>query len=101
MEEYKLKVYKLLTKVPKGKVVTYGQVAKFLGMKSPRLVGRILHFNKDPKNIPCHRVVFADGKLSSNYAFGGMRKQKEKLSKEGVLFIHNKVNLEKHLLSLI
>lgn len=44
--------------------------------------------------IPCHGVVFADGSLSKNYAFGGLKKQKEKLEKEGVIFKGNKVNLK-------
>ncbi len=89
--EIKNKVYALVAKIPKGKVMTYGQIAKILKIKSPRLVGRILHQNKDPKNIPCHRVVFADGSLSKNYAFGGMKKQKEILMKEGIKFKNNKV----------
>lgn len=79
----------IVSKIPKGKVMTYGQIAKKLKI-SPRLVGRVLHENKDPENIPCYRVIFSDGSLSKNYAFGGMKKQKKKLIKEGVKFLNNK-----------
>lgn len=99
-------VYHLLSLIPKGKVLTYGQINQFLGIGSSRLVGHILHQNKDPK-IPCYKVVFADGSLSKNYAFGGIKKQKEFLEKDGVMFKNNqlcngrfidgKVDLEKSL----
>ena len=49
---------------------------------TPHIVGFALHRNKDPQNIPCHRVIFKDGSLSSGYAFGGKKAQKEKLEKE-------------------
>ncbi len=73
--------------------MTYGQVAKLARVKSPRLVGRALHLNDDPINIPCHRVVFANGSLSASYAFGGPEMQKQKLHREGVQFVENKVEL--------
>lgn len=85
----KSKVYNLVSKIPKGKVMTYGQIAKILKIKSPRIVGQILHQNKDPKKIPCHRVVFSDGRLSENYAFGGAQSQERKLINEGVKFYLN------------
>jgi len=72
----KSKIYSLVAKIPRGEVTTYGRIAKKLKV-NPRLVGRIIHENQDPKKIPCHRVVFSDGSLSKNYAFGGMKKQRE------------------------
>ncbi len=87
----KEKVYKQVSKIPAGKVMTYGQIAKILGLKSPRIVGRVLHQNTDPENIPCHRVVFADGSLSHAYAFGGEQAQKARLQEEGVVFNKDKV----------
>ncbi|OGM56721.1 hypothetical protein A3A50_05190 [Candidatus Woesebacteria bacterium RIFCSPLOWO2_01_FULL_38_20] len=41
-------VYRIVRLIPKGKVLTYGRVAKLTGIKSPRYVGRVLHLNKDP-----------------------------------------------------
>lgn len=92
------KVYALVKTIPKGRVVTYGMIAKMLGFKSPRTVGKYLHENIDPQNIPCHRVVFSDGKLSRNYAFGGYEAQMKNLKKEGVVFKNDKVDFQKCLL---
>jgi methylated-DNA-[protein]-cysteine S-methyltransferase len=64
MDTYRQSVYALLTKIPKGKVTTYGIIAKKLKMPTPRLVGRILHQNTNPKKYPCHRVVFSNGSLA-------------------------------------
>ena len=91
------KIYKVVSKIPKGKVATYKQIAKLTGIKNPRLVGFYLHRNITPKTIPCHRVIKSDGKLASGYAFGGMRKQKEILEKDGIKFDEEKINLKKYL----
>ena len=91
-EYNKQRVYDLIACIPKGKVTTYGRIAKKLSLGSPRLVGRILHQNPDPKKYPCHRVVFADGSLASGYAFGGEGVQKKILLEEGVEFNGNKVS---------
>jgi len=63
-------VYKLLQQIPKGKVSTYGSIAKKLSM-SPRIVGYALHLNPDGTKTPCHRVVNRDGRIAPAYAFGG------------------------------
>ena len=84
------KVYKIVSKIPKGKVLTYKRVAKLSGIKNPRLVGFYLHKNINPEEILCHRVVRSDGKLGSNFAFGGPKKQKELLEKEGIKFKNGK-----------
>lgn len=97
MDAFRQKVYNLLTTIPKGKVTTYGQIAKKLSMPTPRLVGRILHLNTNPETYPCHRVVFADGSLAKGYAFGGEGKQRAILEREGVSFNENKVDLRTHL----
>lgn len=91
------KIYKIVSKIPKGKVATYKQIAK-LSNTTPRVVGFALHANKDPQNIPCHRVIRTDGTLAKGYAFGGMKKQKEILEKEGITFLKgNKVNLSQYI----
>ena len=78
-------VYDVIRKIPKGKVMTYGQVAAILGTKDARKVGWALHGNTDPKT-PCHRVVNKDGRLAPGYAFGGPNEQRSKLLAEGVKF---------------
>jgi len=85
------KVYRLVKTIPKGKVATYGQlvskckVASGDWKVSPRVIGWILHKNKDPK-FPCHRVVDRNGRIAPNYAFGGADEQRRRLLVEGVKF---------------
>ena len=82
-----LRVYEIVKKIPKGKVATYGQIAKILNApRTSKQIGWALHANTDPKNIPCHRVVNKFGKMAESYAFGGKDKQKLKLLNEGVIF---------------
>lgn len=85
-------VYKYISTIPVGKVMTYGQVAKALGTRDARRVGHALHANKNPL-VPCHRVVMKDGSMAPGYAFGGPEIQKEKLLNERVVFINNKADL--------
>lgn len=63
MLTFKEKVYAVVKKIPKGKVLTHKEVARRAGRpKAYRAVGNILNKNTDPK-IPCHRVIRSDGKL--------------------------------------
>jgi methylated-DNA-[protein]-cysteine S-methyltransferase len=63
MSDFKEKVLKIVAKIPKGKVLTYKEVAKRAGQsKAYRAVGNILNKNYNPK-IPCHRVIRSDGKI--------------------------------------
>lgn len=88
------KVYEIVKEIPRGKVMTYGQVGNILNI-NPRLVGSVLHKNPDGKNIPCHRVVNSLGKTAERYSFGGKKSQDRKLAQEGVEFLDGKVNLKK------
>lgn len=93
----KEEVYRILQEIPKGKVVTYGQIAKILGnIYYARHVGNILHENPNGEKYPCYKVVNHKGKLSAKYAFGGIEKQKEKLEKDGIEVINYKVDLKKY-----
>lgn len=91
------RIYSIVKQIPRGKVATYGQVAAMAGNpRWSRVVGYALHSNPDPENIPCHRVVFADGRLSSAFAFGGMSAQEELLRREGVEVEGGRVNILKY-----
>lgn len=79
------RIYSLVSRIPQGKVTTYGEIARCLCLTDARVVGWALHANKNSK-IPCHRVVDRRGKLAKNYAFGGWQEQKRKLLQEGVIF---------------
>jgi len=77
------KVYEVVRKIPRGKVLTYAEVAKRAGnTKAARAVGNILNKNFDPK-IPCHRVIRSDGRLGGYNR--GAKKKKELLKKEGYI----------------
>lgn len=89
-------VYKVVKLIPKGKVTTYGEIARALGTKDARKVGWALHANPDPKT-PCHRVVNKDGKLAANFVFDGEAEQRRRLESEEIVFEGNKVDLEKYI----
>jgi methylated-DNA-protein-cysteine methyltransferase-like protein len=89
MSSNSLKVFKALQSIPVGKVTTYMMLAKHVGIKSPRVIGNILHKNEDSNLYPCHRVVRSDGKIASGYAMGGPTEQRKKLEMEGVRFLFN------------
>ncbi len=91
------KVYDVVKKIPKGKVTTYGTIARYTGIGNPRVVGYALHANKNPDTVPCHRVVNVNGELAKGYAFGGLGIQKQLLEQEGVIFTGDKVDLDKYL----
>ncbi len=88
-------IYNVVSNIPKGKVATYGQIAKQIGMpKSSKVVGYALHANPKPVVIPCHRVVNRFGELSGSFAFGGADAQAKLLISEGVIVNNNKVDLK-------
>ncbi|MEN9912815.1 MAG: hypothetical protein RLY66_223 [Candidatus Parcubacteria bacterium] len=72
---FKEKVFSVVRKIPKGKVLTYKEVAQKAGNpRAARAVGNILNTNYDPK-IPCHRVIRSDGK-TGGYNRGAANKVK-------------------------
>ena len=80
-------IYNVVQKIPKGKVATYGTVARMAGNpRWSRVVGYALHVNPAPGIIPCHRVVNREGKTSATFAFGGGDIQRQMLEQEGVVF---------------
>ena len=92
------KVYELCSKVPKGKVTTYKDIAQALGIKSYQAIGQVLKRNPYAPKVPCHRVVKSTGEIGG---FKGQIKDKEidekiaMLKKEGVGIKNNKIDLEK------
>lgn len=81
------RVYEAVEQIPEGFVATYGQIAKLVGApRRARYVGYALHANPRPGEIPCHRIVFADGRICEGFAFGGASVQRALLEGEGVVF---------------
>lgn len=87
------RVYTITANIPKGKVATYGQIAKLAGNpKAARAVGVFMKTNPFAPRVPCHRVVASDGKLTGFSAPGGVAKKKKMLLAEGVHFTGGKVD---------
>lgn len=96
VSDFSTRVYRIVAGIPKGKVATYGQVAKLAGSPgAARAVGMHMSKNTDTKKVPCHRVVGSTGALTG-YAYGdGIATKKRLLQKEGVAFKGNSVDLIK------
>lgn len=83
-------MYKKLLEVPSGKVTTYGELARAVGLKNgQRAIGRIMNRNPYPVIVPCHRVILADGKIGG-YAWG-QRVKANMLAREGVKIRDGKI----------
>ena len=83
---FQLKVWNYLKKIPRGKVITYLDLAK--AIKMPKAVGAVANAvgkNPYPPKIPCHRVIRSDGKLGGYSAPGGIKTKKKLLKMEGII----------------
>lgn len=97
ISEFSRKVIEWIRKIPKGKVVTYGQIAKLAGEPhASRGVAWILHSSSKAYRLPWHRVVNAKGEISFPVHSSFHRKQKKLLENENVEFsLDGKINLKK------
>ena len=81
MDNFKIRVLEIVKQIPAGKTLTYSQVAALAGSpKAARAVGMIMSQNYN-EQVPCHRVIRADGKIG-NYNRGGIEKKKQLLYEE-------------------
>jgi len=91
---FQQRVYDLVAQIPKGNVMTYGQVAAIVGSPgAARAVGMCMKHNPDTTIVPCHRVVASNGELTGYSAEGGVNTKYAKLKGEGVSFKGRAVNL--------
>jgi len=97
-KEFSNIVYEIVKDIPFGNVATYGMIAFLSGYpRRSRMVGKALHHAPDFLNIPCHRVVNYQGRLTP-----GWTDQKQLLSNEGIHFKENGcVDLKKHLWGMV
>jgi methylated-DNA-[protein]-cysteine S-methyltransferase len=97
--EKSLAVLKLLAKIPKGKVTTYGELARF-AKSSPRAVGQIMRRNQQPEIYPCYKVVSSNGKIHGYDGCLSGKKVGRKISlleKDGIEVENNRINLSRYL----
>ena len=88
-------VWKVVSEIPSGHVLTYGDVARLSGM--PRAARRVSQaLRRAPRGIklPWHRVINAQGKISFPEDSSGWQKQKEMLEAEGIIFLNGKIDLD-------
>jgi len=79
---FQAKVYKIVRRIPKGKVLSYKRVAQLAGSPQAfRAVGNILNQNNNSQ-VPCHRVIKSDGRIGGYR--GGAKMKIALLRKEGI-----------------
>jgi len=83
------KCYKVLKKVPKGKITTYKDLAKALKTKAYRAVGSAMNKNPYAPGVPCHRVISSNGSIGGFAS--GPKKKIAMLKKEGIKVVNGKV----------
>jgi len=86
------KVWAMTARIPRGKVATYGDIARALGTQAYRAVGNALNKNPYAPAVPCHRVVGSTGALTG-FA-GGIAKKQRLLRGEGLSIEEDQVSLE-------
>ena len=85
--KFQVKVWKYVKKIPKGKVITYLDVAKRINKpKAVRAVANAIGKNPFAPKIPCHRVIRSDGSLGGYSGKGGIKTKKKLLKSEGICF---------------
>ena len=90
-------VWKVVCEIPDGHVLTYGEVARLAGMpRAARRVSQALRRAPRELELPWHRVINSQGKISFKKDSTGWRKQKEMLEAEGVVFLNGKVDLGRY-----
>lgn len=92
--QFREKIYKILRKVPKGKVTTYKSLAKKAGTKAYRAVGSAMNKNPYAPQVPCHRVINSNGDLGGFAS--GVKEKIKLLKKEGVKINNKKIDLKKY-----
>jgi methylated-DNA-[protein]-cysteine S-methyltransferase len=105
LSTYQQAILRILAEVPRGKVTTYGDLAKELSRRNPkwsssasRAVGTTMRKNPCGPQIPCHRVIKSDGSVG-NFRGGEKGAVEEKirmLEGEGVMALNGKIDLRKY-----
>ncbi len=95
MAKFQTKVLSTLKKIPRGKVVTYADLARYIGSPhAVRAVGTAVGKNPHLIKVPCHRVIRSDGSIGDY--INGTKRKILLLQKEGVKILKNKIDLKKY-----
>lgn len=90
-------IYDVIRQIPYGKVASYGQIAELAGNRRwSRVVGYALHAVPENSDLPCHRVVTKEGRVSAAFGAGTENRQTELLKAEGVEFVNGNVDMKKY-----
>ena len=89
-------VWQVVAGIPRGHVLTYGEVARLAGMsRAARRVSQAMRRAPRGMKLPWHRVINAQGRISFPEDSSGYRRQKDLLEQEGVVFLKGKIDLER------
>ena len=95
--DYRVQIWEVVARIPKGKVASYGQVAKLAGLPGyARYVGYTMKQLPAGSRLPWHRVVNAQGRLSFAHGSRPYLRQKSRLEGEGVVFIKGRLSLKQY-----
>ncbi|GJM12300.1 MAG: methylated-DNA--protein-cysteine methyltransferase [Pseudohongiella sp.] len=93
----KEKIWQIVYQIPKGKVSSYGQVARLAGLPGyARYVGHVMKNLPEGTKLPWHRVANSQGKLSFPRSSNAYQTQKSRLEAEGVVFVNGRFSLKKY-----
>ncbi len=96
--EFNKRIYEIAKMIPRGRVATYGQLAFMAGNpQGARMAGMAMKKVPGNMNIPCHRVVNADGDTAPDYVFESKNHQRAMLETEGIIFKSNgKIDMKRY-----
>lgn len=89
------RIYRVVRRIPRGRVATYGQIAELAGLVGhARQVGYAMHALRTDSDVPWHRVVNAQGRISVRAGLGP-EIQRQLLEAEGIALVGNRIDLER------
>ncbi|ORU92409.1 MAG: hypothetical protein A6F72_04635 [Cycloclasticus sp. symbiont of Poecilosclerida sp. N] len=97
MNERHKRIWAVVKSIPTGFVLTYGEVARFAGYpRGARMIGSALGTAPDECNLPWHRIINSQGKISFPAGSDKALLQKKRLEEEGIVFLAGAVNLQQY-----
>jgi methylated-DNA-protein-cysteine methyltransferase-like protein len=96
-KQWRKSVWQVVQGIPRGHVLTYGEVARLAGKSRwARRVSQAMRRTPRGVELPWHRVVNAQGRISLPADSHGYREQKDRLEEEGVVFLDGRIDLDRY-----